>query len=64
MHVQIRFEGEHADVGRLVEQMRAGAPVSVSTGTVKRRRKGFVHVYAVASVPPYQSEQGPEGGSG
>lgn len=61
MHVQIRFEGERADIDRLVEQMRAEAPVSVSMGRVKRRREGLVHVYAVASVPPHQSGQGPEG---
>ncbi len=61
MHVQIRFEGERADIDRLVEQMRAGVAVPVSTGMVKRRREGFVHVYAVASVPPREMERGPEG---
>lgn len=64
MHVQIRFEGERADIDRMVEQIRAGIPVSVSTGTVKRRREGFVHVYAVASVLPHQSEQGLKESSG
>ena len=61
MHVQIRFEGERADIDRLVEQMRAGVAVPVSTGTVKRRREGFVHVYAVASVPSGETDRGPEG---
>lgn len=61
MHVQIRFEGERAAIDRLVEQMRAGVAVPVSTGTIKRRREGFVHVYAVASVALRETERGSEG---
>lgn len=56
MVVGVRFEGDRAEVERLVEQMRAGVPVQVETRTVKSRREGFVHVYAVAVADPGPQE--------
>ena len=60
MVVGIRFEGTRAEVERLVEQMRAGVPVQVETRTVKARREGFVHVYAVAVAAPGRPQESRE----
>jgi hypothetical protein len=59
--LQMRLEGDEAEA-RAFLAVLAGAGAEVQVGTVKARREGFSHVYAVVRMPGYAAPPaGPAG---
>ncbi len=49
--LQIRLEGDPDEAHAFLDALRTGGVAEVQVGTVKHRREGFAHVYAVVRMP-------------